>query len=128
MGSNKENRLRMEGFAMAVRIANEKGIDGLNDEAKIRGAMNIPCGVKLSEVEEFYKHIQEELTDYFVVASATVLHDKFGFGEQRVSRFMQQFTELSECVAGDFTTVAGLKEQMQEELGIEFVDGSVKSK
>ena len=58
-----------------------------------------------------------------MVISAAALHDEFGFGEERIKRFLDKFSELFElCIQdGDMLDVGSIEKVLQEE-GIQCIN------
>ena len=52
---DKETRLRVDGMRRALEIAEEKGVDALRAEVKMRGSLGIPCAITREKaVESFH--------------------------------------------------------------------------
>ncbi len=45
-----EEKARREGMAYALKIAKEKGIEGLEDDLKMRNAINLPIPVSKKSI------------------------------------------------------------------------------
>ncbi len=58
MGRNKEEQARMEGMAQALRTAKEKGIEGLEEEIRMRGITGLPCAVPKKALDECIVNIK----------------------------------------------------------------------
>lgn len=82
----KEDKWRREGMSYALRVAEEKGIDGLREDLKLRGAINLPIPVDEKMLNEFAYDIKDNVVDSMLILLAATLHDEFGFGEKRVQR------------------------------------------
>ena len=52
MADQKSHKLRMDGMAMALRIVEEYGVEGLREEVKTRNAVFIPLEVTRKSVED----------------------------------------------------------------------------
>lgn len=63
MAKNKEEQARMEGMAYALRVARERGIDGLEKEIRMRGITNLPVGVSKAALDECILKIKENVLD-----------------------------------------------------------------
>lgn len=55
MKLSKEERARREGMAYALKVAKEKGVDGLEEEMKRRGVSIAPCILPEKELDELYQ-------------------------------------------------------------------------
>lgn len=57
-------------------------------------------------------------SDVVLLATMTVLHDKFGFGTERLTRFYTQFLSTMDSLTQGFVSVYDLNEQLVKETGI----------
>ena len=114
-----EEKARREGMAYALRIAKEKGIDGLEDDLKMRNAINLPIPVSREVLNECVNNIKNNTVDTFIILLIATLHDEFGFGEKRVQRAIDVFNFKAECLADDYCTWNDYIEVIKDELNIE---------
>lgn len=130
MGRNKEEQARLEGMAQALRIAKKNGIDGLEDDLKMRNITGLPCAVSRAAMDECIKNIKANVVDTFTILVAYTLHEKFGFGEVRLDRFIREFNFQAECLADDYCSwedqIAVLREECGLELSIRKNDKDVR--
>lgn len=56
--------------------------------------------------------------DTFMLIAMTVLHDKYGFGQTRLTQFYKHFQSGAESVIGGFVSIYDLNEQLAEETGV----------
>lgn len=120
MGISKDNRLRNEGMAFALKIAREGGVDGLEAELKKRGIVDMPLRLTSAKAQEFSEKVKTNVVNHILLLSLITLRDEFGFGKDRLSRFQQRFNEKADCIAGDWTTWQDQVAILAEEVGIEF--------
>lgn len=116
--NKREEKARREGMSYALRVAKEKGIDGLEEDLKLRGAVNLPIPVSKDAFNECISSIRNDTVDLFIVMLASTLHDEFGFGQKRVQRAIDRFNFKCECLADDYLTWNDIKENIQEELNL----------
>lgn len=114
-----EEKARREGMAYALRIAKEKGIEGLEDDLKMRNAINLPIPVSKKALEECVNNIKNNTVDTFIILLIATLHDEFGFGEKRINRAIDRFELKSEYLSDDYCTWQDYIDTIKEELGIE---------
>lgn len=119
MGRIKEEQARLEGMAQALRIAKEKGIEGLEFEIKMRNITRLPCGVPQKAMDECIQNIRNNVVDTFTVLVAYTLHYKFGYGKTRLARFAKEFNFQAECLSENYCTWDDLINEMREECGME---------
>ena len=119
-------------MSYALRVAKEKGIDGLEQELKRRQAYNIPIRISNKELQEFTTNAKNMMLDTILILASVTLHDEFGFGHDRLNRFKERFNFKAECIGDSFTDwqdqIAILKEECGLEYSIRFNDKNVKLK
>ena len=118
MSRNKEERARMEGMAQALRIAKEKGVEGLEEELRMRNIVDLPCAVSNSAMNECIMRIKNNTVDTVTILSAYILHEKFGFGRTRLDRFIHEFNFQAECLMDDYFTWDDQIEVLRQECGL----------
>lgn len=116
--NKREEKARREGMSYALRVAKEKGIEALEEDLKLRGAVNLPIPVSKDAFNECIASIRNDTVDLFIVMLASTLHDEFGFGQKRVQRAIDRFNLKCECLADDYFTWNDIKENIQEELNL----------
>lgn len=119
MARNKEEQARMEGMAQALRIAKTKGIDGLESDLKMRNITGLPCAVSRAAMDECIMNIKYNVVDTFTILVAYTLHEKFGFGRERLGRFIEAFNFQAECLDEDYCTWEDQIEILRQECGLE---------
>lgn len=119
MGKNREEQARLEGMAQALRIAKEKGIEGLEAEIRMRNITNLPCAVSKKAIDECIQNIKNNVVDTFTVLVAYTLHHKFGYGKTRLARFVEEFNFQAECLTEDYCTWDDLINEMRKECGMD---------
>lgn len=119
MARNKEEQARMEGMAQALRIAKEKGVDGLEADLKMRNITGLPCAVSRSAMDECIRNIKNNVVDTFTILVAYTLHEKFGYGPVRLARFIKEFNFQAECLADDYCSWDDQIDVLREECGLE---------
>ena len=117
---NKEESLRREGMAYALKIAKEKGVDGLEEECRFRGATQIPLSVSRTACDEVINRIKMNTIDTITILAAVTLHDEFGFGKKRINRFTKRFNIKTECLTDGYETWEGNIGILKDECGLEF--------
>lgn len=118
----KYEQARREGMAYALRIAKEKGIDGLEEELKYRNCTEMPIGISRYECEEVTAAVKHNCIDTCLILAASTLHDEFDFGKTRILRFRDRFNNKAECIMDDYSTwedeIQVLAEEVDVVLGI----------
>lgn len=116
---SKEEQARLQGMSYALRVAKEKGIDGLESDLRMRNIVGLPVPVSRKAMDECIVNIKNNVIDTFVILLAATLHDEFGFGEKRVQRAIDRFNFKAECIADDYCTWDDHIKIIKDELGIE---------
>lgn len=115
---SKEEIARREGMTYALRIAKEKGIEGLEEEIKFRGITKIPLSVSRSACDDAINRIKLNTIDTITILFAATLRDEFDFGTKRVQRALDRFNDKAENIIGNYCTWDDYIQVIQEELGI----------
>ena len=105
MKLSREEIARRQGMEYALKIAKEKGIEGLEQEIKRRGRTVAPCLVPQKEMDEFTLKVKQNATGVVTALSEMVLRDKFGFGTTRMNRFRDYINNLADSIEKDYLTV-----------------------
>ena len=103
----------------ALKIAKEKGIEGLEQEIKRRGRTVAPCLVPQKEMDEFTLKVKQNATGVVTALPEMVLRDKFGFGTTRMNRFKDYINELADSIEKDYLTVDDVISTIRDETGID---------
>lgn len=116
---SKEEIARREGMAYALRIAKEKGIEALEEDLKMRNAINLPCRVSKADLDKFSENVKYNIVFYIKILMAVTMHDEFGFGNKRIKQMFKRFDLKAECLADDYTTWDEQVSIIAEECGID---------
>lgn len=126
MKISKEEQARRDGMAYALKVAKEKGIDGLEDEIKRRGCSIAPCTISQKELNELKKNISDNAIVSIAAMSAYVLRWKFGFGDKRINRFKDYVNDLADSIVRDYLTVDDILEELKNDYGIDLSGRKLK--
>ena len=113
------NRGRNDGLAMALRIAEEDGIEGLRKEIKFRGVTGMHTTLAKKELDQASKQIKEMTLDTMIVLAVATLHDEFDFGQKRCQRFMDRLELKAGCLIDDLATWPDYIKAIKDEIGLE---------
>lgn len=109
---------RREGMAYALRIAEKDGLDGLKEEIEKRKITGLDLNVSHKEMEEATQQMRNMMMDTIMSFSMGILHDEFGFGHDRLQRFMDRFEAGAELLNSGAITWQQIIENTQETTGI----------
>lgn len=119
MKLSREEQARRDGMAYALKVAAEKGVEGLADEMKRRGISLAPCTIPQKDLDAFTAKVKNNTIDTITALSAYILHDKFGFGNKRLDRFINYTNEFADSICTDWLTVEDIIGVIKEETGID---------
>ena len=94
---------------------------GMNKEQRRKTAKKgvTANDLKLIQDAAYNKAIEKAVANY-AVASAVVLHDKFGYGEVRLKRYLQEAYDLFDAINEDYVNFDDMKKVLLEECKIKF--------
>ena len=69
--------------------------------------------------EDERKRIFKFVADYYSAAITLVLHDKWGFGHDRLVRVVSQINEIYESILDEYVNIEDIRKALLEETGIE---------
>ena len=119
MSRDKINDARVAGMIYALKIAKEKGIEGLEEEIRFRNITKVPITVKREVVDEAINRIKECTVDTVTILTLMTLKDEFGFGNKRLNQFIERFDEKTDCLVEGYTTWQEQIDTIKRENGIE---------
>ena len=111
-------RGRMEGLVYAERIVSKDGIEGLREEIKKRGCSGVSINVSHKEMEKATSQMRNMMLDTVMSMSMGILHDKFGFGHDRLQKFMDAFQDGAELLNDGVITWQQIIDNTEEVTGI----------
>lgn len=113
------DRGRNDGLAMALRIVESDGIEGLRREIKFRGVTGIHTTLAKKELDQASKQIKEMTLDTMIVLAVATLHDEFDFGQKRCQRFMDRLELKAGCLIDNLATWPDYIKAIKDEIGLE---------
>lgn len=84
-------KLRNEGMSYALKVAKEQGVQELERQVKMRGALKITPIVKEDELRMTIDRLSETVYNNMLTTVYAVLHDVYGYGFTRLHRFKEHF-------------------------------------
>lgn len=121
----KEEQMRREGMAYALRIAKERGIDGLEEELKRRNATEIPIRISTSQLKEFSQLVKHNVIFYMGVLTKGVLADKFDFDADQLKIFDENLNFRADCLTEDYTTWKDQIDTLNEDFNLGIKDEGI---
>lgn len=109
---------RNDGLALALKIVREGGRDALEEEIRQRGVTGIHVNLTQEELIQALNPIKDMTIRTMLAMSVATLRDEYGFGRERLQRFIDRFTRKTDCLAANFITWRDICENIEEETGI----------
>lgn len=110
---------REDGLALALRIVEKSGIDGLRKEIRYRHITGIHTSLDRKALNVATRKIKEMTCDTIMAMSIEVLHDEFGFAKKRCERFKERFEKKAECMVAGYVTWKDITDNLKDEMGID---------
>lgn len=117
---SKEEIARQEGARWALEIAKRDGIEAAEQELQFRGIHNIPCGVNRADLNNFTRNAKRNCVDTICCLAAITIRDEFGFGRDRLNRFVKRMNEKAECLNDNYCCWEDIQTTLKDETGLEF--------
>lgn len=117
---SKEELARHEGANWALNKIKAEGIQQLEEELKWRGVHGIPVHVSNADLANFSNEARENCIQTVCLLASAVLRDEFGFGKDRLNRFIERFNSKTDCLTMDFCNWYDYAQVLEEETGIHF--------
>lgn len=122
--NKKEEKWRNEGADYALRVAKEKGVDGLERDLRCRGALGLSTVIPYKAAEEMYGMLAERILCTVKVMAMWTLYEEDGWRSVRLKRFSEQMDKHSEmCMSLDnfgknYVRISDMAKELQEKCGI----------
>lgn len=111
----KIEKARWDGYNRACRIVKEQGAEALLDDQKRRGVTNISVALDDQTIRDVASQIGRNAIWLAVNAGCLVLHDKFGFGHDRIQRYLTEYAEITESIDMELLTYADIEKALTTE-------------
>ena len=121
----KEEQMRREGMAYALRVAKERGIDGLEEELEKRNATEVPIRISTSQLKEFSQLVKNNVIFYMGVLTRGVLADKFDFDADQLKIFDENLNFRADCLTEDYTTWKDQIDTLNEDFNLGIKDEGI---
>lgn len=121
----KEEQMRREGMAYALRVAKERGVDGLEKELERRNATEVPIRISTSQLKEFSQLAKHNVVFYMGVLTRGVLADKFDFDADQLKIFDENLNFRADCLTEDYTTWKDQIDTLNEDFNLGIKDEGI---
>lgn len=109
---------RQDGLLLALSIVKDGGVEALEEEIRYRNITGINTALSRKELNEAAEKIKERTVDTLTVLSVATVRDEFGFGKQRLLRFVERMNLKAECLLSDMVTWEDFIKDIEEDIGI----------
>lgn len=118
---------RYGGARWAIEKVRSLGLEEAEKEFAWRGVMNAPLNIEKAEIRRFENELKENVKRTMGAMACMVLRDEFGFGHDRLEKFLARWNLKVDCLVGDYCTWEDFATVLKEETGID-VDVTVEYK
>lgn len=115
---SKEELARYSGAGWAIRLAEQMGLDEAKKELERRGALSIPLAAKKVDIDRFCETEKANTIVTVMLMAAVTLRDEYGFGQERIHRFIERFNTKTKCLVESYVNWEELRDQLAQETGI----------
>ncbi len=118
---SKEELARFSGADWALRMCEEYGIEECRKDLERRNILSIPLKVSKKDIDEAVLKIKQNVMTTVLLMACATLRDEYGFGYDRMTRFIKRFNTKAACLVDKFVYWKDLQQSIKEETGI-FID------
>jgi hypothetical protein len=116
------NNARNDGMEFALRIVEEKGIEGLKEELKFRQCIPLPSSVTRDMFLDAMLKFKNDTVDLITLVANCTLDREFEFNAEQLDRFTTRFNLIIDCLNDkDNVLPQELLDNLREETGYNLV-------
>ncbi len=115
---SKEKLARFQGAAWALRMVEEKGLEAAQKDLDQRGIRHLPLACQKKDIRAFEEYEKKNTLATVLMMTCMTLRDEYGFGFDRMNRFIRRFNTKTECLVDGYVNWKELQETIREETGI----------
>ena len=120
------NRGRQDGMDLALRVVKDGGIEALEREILARGRLGLKASITTKELDLASQHIKEIAIATIRIACVSILHDQFGFGQQRCQKFMDAFDKITSYLENGWAVWMDLIETIKQDMDLDLDDSRLE--
>ena len=126
---SKEEVARYSGANWMIDYTKKYGLEAAEQELQKRGARQIPLALNRPDLERFEEYTKKNTIATVLMMAVMTLRDEFGFGTERINRFIDRFNSKTNCLCEGYVYWKDMQETIKEETGIliplpdEFMEG-----
>lgn len=115
---SKEELARFSGAEWALKMCEKDGTEECRKELEFRGQLGIPLKVNKKDLDEFSERSKKNTIATMLLMTCAVLHDEYGFGFDRMNRFIRRFNTKTACIAEQYVYWKDIQESIRQETGL----------
>ena len=115
---SKEELARFSGAEWMLKLAEEKGLEEARKEFDSRNLRGIPLQCRKEDVMRLYESERTNLTRCMLIIAVSTLHDEYGFGSERLKRYVDRFNLKASCLAENYVNWKDIQEEIKKETGV----------
>ena len=126
---SKEEVARYSGANWMIDYTKKNGLEAAEQELQKRGARQIPLALNRPDLEHFEEYTKKNTIATVLMMAVMTLRDEFGFGTERINRFIERFNSKTSCLCEGYVYWKDMQDTIKEETGIliplpdEFMEG-----
>lgn len=110
------NNARNDGMEFALKIVEEKGIEGLREEMKFRKSIPLPTEITKQIFLDSMMQFKDDTVDLIKLVATCSLDREFEFNAEQLDRFNKRFDLLMDCLDDADNVLPGeMLENLREE-------------
>jgi hypothetical protein len=115
---SKEETARYQGALWMVTYAKEHGLEEAEKELEQRGIRQMPIGINKSDLKRFEQYEKQNTIKTVLLMALMVMRDEYGFGYERLNRFIDRFNKKTACLVDDYVSWRDIQQTILDETGI----------
>ena len=115
---SKEELARFSGAEWALKMCEKDGAEACRKELEFRGQLGIPLKVNKKDIDDFSERTKKNTIATMLLMTCAVLHDEYGFGFDRMNRFIRRFNTKTACIAEQYVYWKDIQESIRQETGL----------
>ena len=115
---SKEEMARFQGAAWALRMVEEKGLEAAQKDLNQRGIRHLPLACNKQDIRKFEEYEKKNTLATVLMMTCMTLRDEYGFGFDRMNRFIRRFNTKTECLVDGYVNWKDLQQTIKDETGI----------
>lgn len=115
---SKEELARYSGANWILDKIKKDGIEAAEKELEWRGVKKIPLAVNKADLLKFQDYEKRNTIATVLLMACVTLRDEYGFGRDRMDRFVQRFNKKTSCLVDSYVDWTELQKTIEEETGL----------